>query len=113
MLEVWQEKESQIIDQFFGAGNESHHIIITVPTGTAAALVGGSIYHSILGINDKGAHSMFMAKVRTRLDGVDHIFLDEVSILSCHDLYNISAQLAKAFNKPNKPFGGLNMIFFQ
>ena len=52
-----------------------------------------------------------MAKVRTRLDGVNYIFLDEVSMLSCHDLYNISAQLAKAFNEPNKPFGGLNMIF--
>ena len=39
---------------------------------------------------------MSMAKVRTRLDGVDHIFLDEVSILSCHDLYNISAELANA-----------------
>src|SRR6202050_1337803 len=32
-------------------------------------------------------------------------------MLSCHDLYNISAQLAKAFNEPNKPFGGINMIF--
>jgi len=26
-------------------------------------------------------------------------------------MYNISAQPAKAFNEPNKPFGGLNMIF--
>ena len=32
-------------------------------------------------------------------------------MLSCHDIYNISAPLAKAFNEPNKPFGGLNMIF--
>src|SRR6202050_1221781 len=52
-----------------------------------------------------------MAKVRTRLDGVNYMFLDEVSMLSCHDMYNISAQPAKAFNEPNKPFGGLNMIF--
>ena len=52
-----------------------------------------------------------MAKLRTRLDGVNYMFLDEVSMLSCHDMYNISAQAAKAFNEPNKPFGGLNMIF--
>jgi len=65
------------------------------PTGTSAALVGGSTYHSILGINDKCATNMSIAKVRTRLDGVDDIFLDEVSMLSCHDLYNISAQFAR------------------
>ena len=37
----------------FERQNESHHIIITAPTGTAVALVGGSTYHSILGINDE------------------------------------------------------------
>jgi hypothetical protein len=52
-----------------------------------------------------------MAKVRTRLDGVNYMFLVEVSMLSYHDMYNISAQPAKAFNEPNKPFGGLNMLF--
>jgi hypothetical protein len=29
---------------------------------------------------------------------------------SCYT-YNISAQLAKAFNEPNKPFGGVNVVF--
>jgi hypothetical protein len=42
---------------------------------------------------------------------VDYIFLDEVSILACHDLYNISAQIAKARNIVDAPFGGINMIF--
>jgi hypothetical protein len=96
---------------FFERRNESHCIVITTPTGTAAALVGGSTYHSILGINDKNSPTISMAKLRTRLDGVNYMFLDEVSMLSCHDMYNISAQPAKAFNEPNKPFGGLNMIF--
>ena len=73
--------------------------------------VGGPTYHLILGINNKGAHNISMAKVRTRLDGVNYIFLDKVSRFSCHDLYNIIAQLAKAFNEPNKPFVGLNVIF--
>ena len=107
-------EKSQVIKKlmaFFERRNEPHHLIVMAPTGTAAALVGGSTYHSILGINDKCATNMSIAKVRTRLDGVDDILLDEVSMLSCHDLYNISAQLAKAFNEPNKPFGGINMIF--
>jgi len=106
--------KSQVIKAltaFFERRNEAHCLIVMAPTGTAAALVGGSTYHSILGINDKCATNMSIAKVRTRLDGVDDMFLDEVSMLSCHDLYTISAQLAKAFNEPNKPFGGLNMIF--
>src|SRR5436305_14792091 len=43
--------------------------------------------------------------------GVDYIFLDEVSMLSCHDMYNISSKLAKAMNIYDNPFGGMNMIF--
>ena len=106
--------KSQVIKKlmaFFERRNESHRLIVMAPTGTAAALVGGSTYHSILGINDKCGTNMSIAKVRTRLNGVDDIFLDEVSMLSCHDLYNICAQLAKTFNEPNKPFGGINIIF--
>jgi hypothetical protein len=49
------------------------------------------MYHSILGINDKNASPICMAKLRTRLDGVNYMFLDEVSMLSYHDMYNISA----------------------
>ena len=48
--------KSQVIKaltSFFERQNESHHIIITAPTGTAVALVGGSTYHSILGINNE------------------------------------------------------------
>jgi hypothetical protein len=50
-------------------------------------------------------------KVRERLQGVDYIFLDEVSMVSCTDMYKICAQLAKAFNLHEEPFGGMNMIF--
>ena len=39
------------------------------------------------------------------------MFLDEVSMLSYHDMYRVSAQMAKAFNVHDKPFGGKNMIF--
>ena len=52
-----------------------------------------------------------LMQVRTRLLGVDYIFLDEVAMLSCHDLYRISAQLCKVMNEPTKPFGGLIIPF--
>ncbi|KIM86545.1 hypothetical protein PILCRDRAFT_64999, partial [Piloderma croceum F 1598] len=102
MAETEKSQVIKALTSFFERRNESHCIVITPPTGTAAALVGGSTYHSILGFNDKSASTISMAKVRTRLDGVhvgpccvhniNYMFLDEVSILSCHDMYNISAQ---------------------
>jgi hypothetical protein len=114
--------KSQVIKAltaFFEKRNESHRIMILAPTGSAAALLNGSTYHSVLGIrmsnnqqHELGGneHSM-MALVKSRLDGVDYIFLDEVSMLACHDLYKISAQIAKARNTTDAPFGGINVIF--
>jgi hypothetical protein len=71
----------------------------------------------VLGINStkdgdtsRNEHTA-IAQVKARLDGVDYIFLDEVSMVACHDLYKISAQLAKARNIVDTPFGGINMIF--
>jgi hypothetical protein len=101
---------------FFNKRKESHRIMILAPTGTAAALLNGSTYHSALGIPIDNAEDMrnnftVLAQVRARLDGVDYIFLDEISMVACHSLYKISAQLAKARNIVDVPFGGVNMIF--
>ena len=52
-----------------------------------------------------------LAKVRSRLAGVDYVFFDEVSMLSARDLYRISYQLAHTYNKPDVPFGRMNMVF--
>lgn len=83
------------------------------PTGTAASLLSGSTYHSMLGINDfkRGLSPKKLTETRTRLLRVDYIFLDEVSMLSCRDLYRISGQLARVYNCPDRPFGGVNFIF--
>ena len=46
--------KSQVIKaliSFFEKRNESHRIMIVAPTGSAAALLNGSTYHSVLGIN--------------------------------------------------------------
>lgn len=52
-----------------------------------------------------------VAQIRSKLQGVDYIFLDEVSMVSCPELYKISSQLSKALNTPLEAFGGMNMIF--
>ena len=69
--------------------------------------------HSTLFINDKFdcGGPKGIAHVGEKLDGVDYVFLDEVSMLSCHNMYRISAQIAKAFNIHDIPFGGKNTIF--
>jgi len=99
--------------EFFRERNESHRIIIVAPTGSAAALLNGSTYHSVLNIGSDRARNdaTSQSNVRERLDGVDYIFLDEISMVACHELYQISASLAKARNMTETPFGGLNMIF--
>jgi hypothetical protein len=107
--------KSQVIKaltSFFEKRNEAHRMIILAPTGTAAALLGGFTYHSVLGINSRmtGKRSEY-DNIRERLRGVEYIFIDEVSMISCHDLYKICSQMAKTFNIYEKPFGGMNMIF--
>jgi len=109
--------KSQVIKalmNFLDNVHESHRFVILAPTGTAAALQNGSTYHYFLGINPNSGgrnEAATIAQVKARLEGVDYIFLDEVSMLSCHDMYNISSKLAKAMNIYDNPFGGMNMIF--
>ena len=98
------------LSHFFALQNESHRFVIVAPMGTAAALLGGSTYHYMFGINEYSGASN-LSQIRSRLAGVDYVFLDEVSMLSARDMYRISAQLAKVFGVPDIPFGGMNMVF--
>jgi hypothetical protein len=50
-------------------------------------------------------------QIKTRLVGVQYIFLDEVSMLLCRDMYLISERLAHVLNNLDMPFKGMNMIF--
>ena len=97
---------------FFTERGQPYRFITVAPTGTAAALLSGSTYHSKLAINEfkKNASDKSLSVVRGNMIRVDYIFLDEVSMLSCHDLYEISAQLARIFNCHDRAFGGKNMI---
>ena len=39
---------------FFSFKNEAYHLVIMAPTGSAAALLGGSTYHYMFGIDSDG-----------------------------------------------------------
>ncbi|KAF9563127.1 hypothetical protein CPC08DRAFT_633275, partial [Agrocybe pediades] len=87
--------------ELFKRKNQSHRFIVLGPTGTAAALLNGSTYHSALGIHMKTNKEAGLAstsvdlihELREKLAGVQYIFLDEVSMVACHELYAISARL--------------------
>ncbi|KAF8240921.1 hypothetical protein L208DRAFT_1230847, partial [Tricholoma matsutake] len=74
--------------EFFAERKESHHLTVVAPTRSVAALLGGSTYHSMFGINTDGLqiNNIQLAQVRSRLEGVQYVFLDEVSMLSCRDM---------------------------
>ncbi len=95
---------------------EEHHFIVLGPTGTSAALVGGSTYHSVLGLGvskDEDSRSSItsLEKIRCRLQRVDLVFIDEVSMISCVDVFIIHTQLTKSFGDSTLSFGGKSVIF--
>ena len=99
------------LKSFFDSRNESYHLTIVAPTGNAVSLLGGSTYHHTFGINDQHELSnASLATVKDWLLGIDYIFLDEVSMLSCRDSFHISECLSQLMNC-SIPFGGLNIIF--
>ncbi|KAI0793101.1 hypothetical protein BC629DRAFT_1287276, partial [Irpex lacteus] len=91
--------KSQVIKsliEFFSQRSELHRFMCMAPTGSAASLIGGSTYHSILGINpyrEKNDNLGSMSDVQNNLKNVNYIFIDEVSMIDCHNLYNISKQM--------------------
>ncbi|KAJ3475999.1 hypothetical protein NLI96_g11457 [Meripilus lineatus] len=98
---------------FLEARDEAHRYIVLTPTGSAACLLEGSTYHSALGLNPKGKtyNPNTLDDLKDRFGCIDLIFLDEVSMLSCEDMYRISRQLCEAFGKPMEAFGGKHVVF--
>ena len=100
--------------ELFELTNQSEKFVVVAPTGTAAALLGGSTYHYLFGFGDRPDDNVppqLLIQLRARFERVKYIFLDEVSMLSCHDMYRISVRLAKILNVADLPFGGMNMLF--
>ncbi|KAJ3567450.1 hypothetical protein NP233_g6363 [Leucocoprinus birnbaumii] len=100
---------------WFSVRNEGRRLIEVAPTGTAAALLGGSTYHYILGLTSFGdprarPSQAVISEARERLQGVEYIFLDEVSMVSCSSMYQISKRLSEITGEHSRAFGGLNVI---
>ena len=107
--------KSRVIDAlsyFFEERGERDRFLILAPTGSAASLLGGSTYHSVLGMGrGRKTSSGTLGRVRDRLQSVDLIFVDEISMVSCCDMYRISSCLFVTTNDPSKAFEGVNIVF--
>ncbi|KAJ7102079.1 hypothetical protein C8R44DRAFT_641175, partial [Mycena epipterygia] len=92
------------ITAFFVMRKEEYRYMILGPTGSVAALLNGSTYHSVFKIPRESKNknrddidgirneSAAIAAVNERLQGVDYIFLDEISMVSCNDLQMLATQ---------------------
>lgn len=120
--------KSQVIKaliRFFEARGKSYAFLILAPTGSAASLVSGSTYHSVLGFRgsnkldqDGNTKADPLAKgmsaqdsIRSRIRNVEYVFIDEISMVDCLSLYNISAQMNLAMRMDDVAFAGKSMIF--
>ncbi|EJD37258.1 hypothetical protein AURDEDRAFT_28822, partial [Auricularia subglabra TFB-10046 SS5] len=83
------------LSAFFTVMDASSQLLLLAPTGTAAANIGGSTYHSVLGINPRSKSIQKLSlNARNSLERVRYIFIDEVSMISCSDMKTISERLA-------------------
>ncbi|RXW13797.1 hypothetical protein EST38_g12057 [Candolleomyces aberdarensis] len=111
--------KSTVIDAlklWFQERGESYRMIVLAPTGAAASIIGGSTYHSYLGVKtgERRAASSgddpSLDDARKRMFGVVYVFLDEISMVSCQDFYLIDLRLKDITKVHDLPFGGLSMI---
>jgi hypothetical protein len=60
------------LSEFFSCRKELYQLLILAPTGSAAALSGGSTYHSVRGITSDGnkRSDVQLSHVKSRLVGV-------------------------------------------
>lgn len=102
-----------LIELYTGRGEE-YKFQCLAPTGTAAALIGGSTYHSVLGMSqytvNKSDSIPKKAQIYDRLKSIDYIFINKVSMIDCKALNKISAKMCTAMGEYQKPFGGKHVI---
>lgn len=112
--------KSRVIDAlkaFFDHRGESRRFRLASYTGVAAKNISGMTLHSLLGLDtmqDRGGGKSNRSKTKADLiemwSGVDYLFIDEVSMIGCELLYDISDALMSA-KESSEPFGGITVLF--
>jgi hypothetical protein len=106
----------EALSNFFNIQKESRRFRLTSYTGVAAANIGGMTLHAALSLANiesirSGANGSESRKaLLDAWTGVDYLFVDEVSMISCELLKDIDYALVIA-KASNYPFGNISIIF--
>src|SRR5882757_644740 len=108
--------KSRVIDAlkiFFERRNQGRRFRLSSYTGVAAKNISGMTLHAALCLNQrtsKGSSDKTKRDLVSMWEGVDYLFIDEVSMIGCRVMLKLSQALNDA--KENKlPFGGINIVF--
>lgn len=89
---------------------------ITAMTGAAAILIEGRTLHSFIGIGiaKEPAEALYLQSrkyIQKKLNKLHLLIIDEVSMLDSELFEKISLYLGLIRNRPNEPFGGIQLLF--
>ena len=101
------------LTEWFERRKEPRRLRLTSYTGAAAKNISGTTLHTALCLNPaskKTAGTKTRADLVAMWDGVDHLLIDEVSMIGCHMMVDIHNALVNATGC-TEPFGGINVIF--
>ncbi|KAF8167652.1 hypothetical protein B0H34DRAFT_646547, partial [Crassisporium funariophilum] len=84
------------LKEYFTRRGQSRRFRLASYTGVAAKNISGMTVHAALGLNQqkkKNAHGQTRRDLTVMWEGVDYFFIDEVSMIGCKMLYQISEAL--------------------
>jgi hypothetical protein len=100
------------LKEFFDQQNQCRRFRLSSYTGVAAKNISGMTLHAALSLNQrkkKGISGKSRRDLIAMWEGVDYLFVDEVSMIGCKLLLKISEALSDA-KQSQLPFGGMNII---
>ena len=105
-----------LILQTSGDNPDCPYILVTAPTGTAAANVRGMTLHSAFGFTFGNEHYSLSDKkrdeMRAQLKYLRFLIIDEISMVKADLLYQLDMRLKEITQKPDKIFGGVGIFAF-
>ena len=105
-----------LILQTSGDSTDTPYLLITGPTGTAAANIKGQTLHTAFGFSFGNEHYSLSDKKRdekrTLLQKLRLVIIDEISMVKADQLYQLDMRLREVTQKPNKIFGQVAIFAF-
>lgn len=99
------------LEEFFATRGESRLLRLSSYTGIAACNISRMTLHSALHLNGHSKRNTgFNNNLIAAWQGVEYLFIDEVSMIGCEFLAKINESLRRA-KENDKLFGGINIIF--